>query len=96
MPLSSDSVGAGEPVTPLQVNVTGWPRVSETADAWSEPIRGGAPSAAGWFTTAVADSAAGWTPGVAAPTYSAESFDGRLQLVEYVPTVLAGPPGAGA
>ena len=26
---------------------------------------------------------------------SSRTFDGRLQLLEYVPTVLAGPPGAG-
>ena len=26
---------------------------------------------------------------------SSRTFDGRLQLLEYVPTVLAGPPGSG-
>jgi hypothetical protein len=26
---------------------------------------------------------------------SSRTFDGRLQLLEYVPTVLAGPPGTG-
>jgi hypothetical protein len=25
---------------------------------------------------------------------SSRTFDGRIQLLEYVPTVLAGPPGA--
>jgi hypothetical protein len=26
---------------------------------------------------------------------SSRTFDGRIQLLEYVPTILAGPPGAG-
>ena len=34
-------------------------------------------------------------PDVALEMVSSRVFDGRLQLVEYVPTVLAGPPGAG-
>jgi dihydrofolate reductase len=34
-------------------------------------------------------------PDVALDMVTSRVFDGRLQLVEYVPTVLAGPPGAG-
>jgi dihydrofolate reductase len=33
-------------------------------------------------------------PDVALDMVNSRTFDGRLQLVEYVPTVLAGPPGA--
>ena len=33
-------------------------------------------------------------PDVALDLVSSQTFDGRLQLLEYVPTVLAGPPGA--
>ena len=32
-------------------------------------------------------------PDVALDLVSSQTFDGRLQLLEYVPTVLAGPPG---
>jgi hypothetical protein len=32
-------------------------------------------------------------PDVALEMISSRTFDGRIQLVEYVPTVLAGPPG---
>jgi dihydrofolate reductase len=32
-------------------------------------------------------------PDVSLETVSTRTFDGRLQLLEYVPTVLAGPPG---
>jgi dihydrofolate reductase len=32
-------------------------------------------------------------PDVALDMISSRTFDGRIQLVEYVPTVLAGPPG---
>jgi dihydrofolate reductase len=32
-------------------------------------------------------------PDVALNMISSRTFDGRIQLVEYVPTVLAGPPG---
>ena len=32
-------------------------------------------------------------PDVALDMISSRTFDGRLQLLEYVPTVLAGPPG---
>ncbi len=35
----------------------------------------------------------GW-PDVALEMVDSRTFDGRLQLVEYVPTVLTGPPGA--
>ena len=35
-------------------------------------------------------------PDVALEMIQSRTFDGRLQLVEYVPTVLAGPPGGGA
>ena len=35
-------------------------------------------------------------PDVALELTTSRTFDGRLQLLEYVPTVLAGPPGAGA
>jgi dihydrofolate reductase len=35
----------------------------------------------------------GW-PDVALEMVDSRTFDGRLQLVEYVPTVLSGPPGA--
>jgi dihydrofolate reductase len=35
-------------------------------------------------------------PDVALEMIQSRTFDGRLQLVEYVPTVLAGPPGEGA
>jgi dihydrofolate reductase len=35
----------------------------------------------------------GW-PDVALEMVTSRLFDGRLQLLEYVPTVLAGPPGA--
>lgn len=34
-------------------------------------------------------------PDVALELVANRTFDGRLQLLEYVPTVLAGPPGAG-
>lgn len=37
----------------------------------------------------------GW-PDVALDLVTSRIFDGRLQLLEYVPTVLAGPPGASA
>jgi hypothetical protein len=33
-------------------------------------------------------------PDVALEMVSSRVFDGRIQLLEYVPTVLAGPPGA--
>ena len=33
-------------------------------------------------------------PDVALEMAAARTFDGRLQLLEYVPTVLTGPPGA--
>jgi dihydrofolate reductase len=32
-------------------------------------------------------------PDVALDMVSTRTFDGRIQLLEYVPTVLAGPPG---
>src|SRR5262249_59224949 len=32
-------------------------------------------------------------PDVALDMISSRTFDGRLQLLEYVPTILAGPPG---
>ena len=35
-------------------------------------------------------------PSVALEMVSSRTFDGRLQLLEYVPRVLAGPPGATA
>jgi dihydrofolate reductase len=35
-------------------------------------------------------------PDVALDMISSRTFDGRIQLVEYVPTVLAGPPGTNA
>ena len=35
-------------------------------------------------------------PDVALEMVSSRMFDGRLQLLEYVPTVLAGPPGSSA
>ena len=35
-------------------------------------------------------------PDVALDMISSRTFDGRIQLLEYVPTVLAGPPGNGA
>ena len=34
-------------------------------------------------------------PDVALKMIDSRTFDGRIQLVEYVPTVLSGPPGAG-
>jgi len=34
-------------------------------------------------------------PDVSLEMVNSRTFDGRLQLLEYVPTVLAGPPGAG-
>ena len=34
-------------------------------------------------------------PDVALDMVASRAFDGRIQLVEYVPTVLSGPPGAG-
>jgi hypothetical protein len=34
-------------------------------------------------------------PDVALDLVESRTFDGRLQLLEYVPTVLDGPPGAG-
>jgi dihydrofolate reductase len=34
-------------------------------------------------------------PDVALEMVSSRTFDGRLQLLEYRPTVLAGPPGTG-
>jgi dihydrofolate reductase len=34
-------------------------------------------------------------PDVALELVEHRTFDGRLQMLEYVPTVLAGPPGAG-
>ena len=33
-------------------------------------------------------------PDVSLDIVSSRTFDGRIQLLEYVPTVLAGPPGA--
>jgi dihydrofolate reductase len=33
-------------------------------------------------------------PDVALDMVSSRTFDGRIQLLEYVPTILAGPPGA--
>jgi dihydrofolate reductase len=35
-------------------------------------------------------------PDVALDLISSRTFDGRIQLLEYVPTILAGPPGADA
>ena len=35
-------------------------------------------------------------PDIALDLVESRTFDGRLQLLEYVPTVLDGPPGAGA
>jgi hypothetical protein len=35
-------------------------------------------------------------PDVALDMISGRTFDGRIQLLEYVPTVLAGPPGTNA
>jgi dihydrofolate reductase len=35
-------------------------------------------------------------PDVALDMISSRTFDGRIQLLEYVPTILAGPPGANA
>jgi dihydrofolate reductase len=34
-------------------------------------------------------------PDVALDMINSRTFDGRIQLLEYVPTILAGPPGAG-
>ena len=34
-------------------------------------------------------------PDVALEMVASQTFDGRIQLVEYVPTVLTGPPGGG-
>jgi dihydrofolate reductase len=34
-------------------------------------------------------------PDIALELVESRTFDGRLQLLEYVPTVLDGPPGAG-
>ena len=34
-------------------------------------------------------------PDVGLEMVASRTFDGRMQLVEYVPTVLAGPPGGG-
>ena len=33
-------------------------------------------------------------PDVALDMISSRTFDGRIQLLEYVPTILTGPPGA--
>jgi riboflavin biosynthesis pyrimidine reductase len=35
-------------------------------------------------------------PDVALDMISSRTFDGSIQLLEYVPTILAGPPGASA
>ena len=35
-------------------------------------------------------------PDVALEMISSRTFDGRIQLLEYVPTILAGPPGTNA
>lgn len=35
-------------------------------------------------------------PDVALEMIASRTFDGRIQLLEYVPTVLSGPPGAGS
>jgi len=35
-------------------------------------------------------------PDVALDMISSRAFDGRIQLLEYVPTILAGPPGSSA
>ena len=35
-------------------------------------------------------------PDVALDMISSRTFDGRIQLLEYVPTILAGPPGTNA
>ncbi|MEW2383886.1 hypothetical protein AB0873_17610 [Micromonospora sp. NPDC047707] len=37
----------------------------------------------------------GW-PDVALRMVDSRTFDGRLQLLEFVPTVLTGPPGSSA
>ena len=34
-------------------------------------------------------------PDVSLDLVGNRTFDGRLELLEYIPTVLAGPPGAG-
>jgi hypothetical protein len=34
-------------------------------------------------------------PDVALEMIASRTFDGRIQLLEYVPTILSGPPGAG-
>jgi hypothetical protein len=34
-------------------------------------------------------------PDVALEMISSRTFDGRIQLLEYVPAILAGPPGPG-
>jgi dihydrofolate reductase len=38
----------------------------------------------------------GGYPDVALDMVASRTFDGRIQLLEYVPTVLTGPPGAHA
>jgi len=35
-------------------------------------------------------------PDVSLEMVDSRTFDGRLQLLEYIPTVLAGPPGSGS
>jgi dihydrofolate reductase len=35
------------------------------------------------------------SPDVSLEMVDSKTFDGRLQLLEYVPTVLSGPPGSG-
>jgi hypothetical protein len=48
---------------------------------------------------AAADGWPGWW-GLEGPesmrAIGSRTFDGRIQLLEYVPTILAGPPGAGS
>jgi hypothetical protein len=35
-------------------------------------------------------------PDIALEMISSRTFDGRIQLLEYVPTIVAGPPGTSA
>jgi hypothetical protein len=60
----------------------------------------GPPTTRGWAAGSDADNATAPPSGTRSPSkstpdmVSSRTFEGRLRLLEYVPTVLAGPPGA--
>ncbi len=61
----------------------GWSTASAWSSSRSSPARRGRTASSTRY------------PDVALDLVEKRTFDGRLQLLEYVPTVLDGPPGAG-